>query len=183
LFSSSFQDNLAHLKPKHLIQINAPRDGWSEYGDVLIDRGNDLMPKQIGLVSIVGLMGLLAAANAQTAPSAAGVTAFDGKYRLVSSVKVNDMYTAYNGQMGMCPVRKPGPLHIVEGRVHYAATTGYRFDGTVGPQGDLTMRSEMVGGSRPARMQASGAVDASGTVHVRQKGSSCSYDFVWQKQS
>jgi hypothetical protein len=45
------------------------------------------------------------------------------------------------------------------------------------------MRSEMVGSSRPARMQASGTVDGSGTVHVRQKGSSCSYDFVWQKQS
>lgn len=141
------------------------------------------MLRQMGLLSIVGFFGLLAAANAQTAPSATGGTAFDGTYRLKSSTKVNNMYTAYNGQMGMCPNRKPSPLHIVGGRVHYTAGSGYRFGGTVGPQGELTMQSEMIGGSRPARMQASGAIDASGTAHIRQMGSACSYDFVWQKSS
>jgi hypothetical protein len=129
-------------------------------------------------------LGLLAAANAQTAPPAPGTTnVFDGTYRVVSSTPANKMYTAYNGQMGMCPNRKPGPLHIVGGRVHYMTITGYRLGGTVGPQGELTMRSEMVGSSRPARLQASGTVDANGTVHVHQEGSSCSYDFVWQKRS
>jgi hypothetical protein len=59
--------------------------------------------------------------------------------------------------------------------------TGYRLGGTVGRQGELTMRSEMVGSARTARMQASGTIDANGTVHVHQKGSSCSHDFVWQK--
>jgi len=63
----------------------------------------------------------------------------------------------------------------------YKTPTGYRLGGTVGPQGELTMQSAMVGGSRPARMQASGNIDASGTAHVRQMGSSCSYDFVWKK--
>jgi hypothetical protein len=145
--------------------------------------GETIMLRQMGLLSAVGFFGLLVAANAQNAPSATGGTAFDGKYRLVSSTKVNDMFTAYNGHMGMCPNRKPGPLHIVGARVHYTSGTGYRFDGTVGPQGELTMRSEMVGSSRPARMQASGAVDASGTAHARQKGSSCSYDFLWRKTS
>ena len=141
------------------------------------------MTSQIGVLSIVGFFGLLAAANAQTAPPAGTRTGFDGKYRLVSSAPVNPMYTSYNGQMGMCPQRKPGPLHIAGARVHYTNGTGYRFDGTVGPQGELTMQSEMVGSSRPTRMQASGTVDGSGTVHLRQEGSSCSYDFVWQIQS
>jgi len=139
------------------------------------------MPRRNGLLSIVGFFGLLAAANVQTAPAAAAGTAFAGTYRLVSSTKVNEMYTSYNGQMGMCPNRKPGPLRIAAGRVHYTGATGYRLEGTVGSQGELTMRSEMVGSSRPASLQASGKVDGSGTAHVRQIGSSCSYDFVWQK--
>jgi hypothetical protein len=99
----------------------------------------------------------------------------------VSSTKTNQMYTSYNGHSALCPNRKPGPLHIVGGRVHYTAATGYRFGGTVGPQGEMTMRSEMVGSSRPARMQASGTIDGNSTVHVHQEGSACSYDFVWQK--
>jgi len=139
------------------------------------------MRRQIGLLSMIGFFGLLAAANAQAPSSSSAGASFDGTYRLASSTKVNDMYTSYNGHMGRCPDRKPGPLHIAGGRVDYSAATGYRFEGTVGSQGELTMRSEMVGSSRPARMQASGTVDASGAVHVRQKGSSCSYDFVWQK--
>jgi hypothetical protein len=140
------------------------------------------MRRQTGLLSVVGLFGLMAA-NAQTAPPGTTGTAFDGTYKFVSSTKVNEMYTSYNGQMGMCPYRRAGTLHIVGGRVHYTSATGYRFDGTVGPQGELTMRSEMVGGSRPASLQASGTIDGSGAVHVRQKGPSCSYDFVWQKRS
>jgi hypothetical protein len=139
------------------------------------------MRSRLGLVSIVSLSGLLATANAQAASSSTLGASFDGTYRLVSSTKVNDMYTSYNGQMGRCPDRKPGPLHVMGGRVHYTTATGYRFEGTVGPQGELTMRSEMVGSSRPARLQASGAIDGSGAAHIRQKGSSCSYDFVWQK--
>jgi hypothetical protein len=142
-----------------------------------------LMRKQVGLQSIVGFFGLLAAANAQPPSSSAAGASFDGTYRLISSTKVNDMYTSYNGQMGRCPDRKPGPVHIMGGRAHYTTATGYRLEGTVGSQGELTMRSEMVGSSRPARLQASGIVDGSGTVHVRQRASACSYDFVWQKQS
>jgi hypothetical protein len=133
----------------------------------------------LGLLSIVSFLGLIGAAQAQTAAPAGN--GFNGTYRVVSSQKVNEMATSYNGQSFPCPNRKPGPLHIAAGHVHYTTATGYRFAGTVGPQGELTMRSAMVGGSRPARMQASGTVDASGTAHVRQSGSSCSYDFVWQK--
>jgi hypothetical protein len=139
------------------------------------------MTSRIGLISIVSFFGLLATANAQGASSSAPGASFDGTYRLVSSTKLNEMYTSYNGQTGMCPNRKPGPLHVMGGRVHYTAATGYRFEGTVGPQGELTMRSEMVGSSRPAHLQAPGTIDGSGAAHVRQQGSSCSYDFVWQR--
>lgn len=141
------------------------------------------MRKQIELLSIVGFFGLLAAANAQAPSSSTAGTTFDGTDQFVSSTKVNDMYTLYNGQMGRCPDRKPGPLHIAGGRADYTAATGYRLEGAVGSQGELTMRSEMVGSTRPARMQASGTVDGSGMAHVRQRASACSYDFVWQKQS
>jgi hypothetical protein len=143
----------------------------------------DLMPKQIGLASIVGFFGFLAAANAQVASPSTPGAPFDGTYRLVSSTKVNEMYTSYNGHSAQCPSRKPGPLHIVGGSVDYTTATGYRLAGTVGSQGELTMRSEMVASSRPARMQASGAVDGNGVAHVRQRSSGCSYDFTWQKEA
>jgi hypothetical protein len=70
------------------------------------------MRRQIGLLSMIGFFGLLAAANAQAPSSSSAGASFDGTYRPVSSTKVNDMYTSYNGQMGRCPDRKPGPLHI-----------------------------------------------------------------------
>ena len=97
------------------------------------------MRTQMGLLAIIGVFGWAAAADAQTVASATAGMAFDGKYRFVSSTPVNSMYTSYNGQTGMCPHRKPGPLHIAGARVHYTAGTGYRFDGMVGPQGELTM--------------------------------------------
>jgi hypothetical protein len=139
------------------------------------------MQKHIGLLSILGLLGIIGTAGAQ-APSAAR-SSFDGTYRLVSSTRANAMYTSYNGQSAQCPNRKPGPLHIAGGRVHYMTATGYRLGGTVGTQGELTMRSAMIASSRPARLEASGTIDANDTVHVHQSGSSCSYDFVWQKPS
>lgn len=139
------------------------------------------MKKQIGLLSIFGVLGLIGSASAQ-APSPAG-SSFDGTYRVVSSERVNQMYTSYNGQSAQCPNRKPGPLHVVGGRAHYTTATGYRLKGAVGPQGELTMQSAMLGGSRPFQMGATGSIDGSGAAHVRQTGASCNYDFVWQKAS
>jgi hypothetical protein len=142
------------------------------------------MRKRANLLIIDGFFGLLAAANAQTpTPAPAAATTFDGTYWVISSTRANEMYTSYNGQMGMCPNRKPGPLHIVGGSAHYMTASGYRLGGTIRPQGELTLRSEMVGSSRPARLQASGTTNPSGTAHIRQVGSSCSYDFVWQGRS
>lgn len=137
------------------------------------------MNKHIGLLSIFGALGMFGSAGAQ--PPSAGGPSFDGTYRAVSSTNVNEMYTSYNGQSAMCPHRKPGPLHVVGGRAHYTTATGYRLGGVVGPQGELTMRSAMLGGSRPFHMDAAGGINTTGTAHVRQTGASCSYDFVWKK--
>jgi hypothetical protein len=142
------------------------------------------MPKQIGLLSIAGLVGLLAAANAQApSPSAAGAS-FDGTYRFVSSARVNKTYVTKQGQMGQCPDRRAGPLTVVQGQARYTSATGRQLEGTVGPQGELAMRfiaPPTGSGYRPLELSVSGSIDATGTARVRQRGSSCSYDFVWRK--
>jgi hypothetical protein len=52
------------------------------------------MRRQIGLLSIVGFFGLLGAADAQTLSASTAGAGFDGTYLLVSSAKVNEMYTS-----------------------------------------------------------------------------------------
>ena len=141
------------------------------------------MQKHIGWVWVFGLCGSLAVANAQTPPPAVVGSASDGTYRLVSSANVNATYTTRKGQTGPCPSRRAGPLHIVNGRVHYNSATGFRVAGTVGPQGELAMRAEGPSkwGNQPVDLSVSGNIDANGSAHVRQLSHSCSYDFVWQK--
>ena len=115
-------------------------------------------------------------ADAQTAgPS------FDGKYQAVSSAKVNQMFIAQKGNMGVCPDRMPGPLTIVHNQARYTDASGDEVDGTVGPQGELAMQAEEPGGARAMDLDVSGSIAANGTVRARQEGNSCSYDFVWQK--
>jgi hypothetical protein len=142
------------------------------------------MQRSIGLVVIAGLTGLIASANAQPAPSP-----FDGTYKVVSYTNVNATYTDRNGRMASCPNRRPAPLHIENGRVRYTTATGYKIRGTVDPQGQLTMGliapSPNAGsaGSQPLNLRVNGQIDGTGTARVRQTGSSCSYDWVWQKAS
>ena len=143
------------------------------------------MPRSIGLLSIVGFFGLLAAANAQTAPAP---TVFDGTYRPVSWTKANAMYTDKTGRMAPCPNRRAGPLHIANGEVRYTTASGYKLRGTVGPQGELAMGLVAPGNARSAgatslNLNTNGQIDSTGTARVHQSRSSCSYDFVWQKQS
>ncbi|HMD64406.1 MAG TPA: hypothetical protein VKF83_10585 [Stellaceae bacterium] len=138
------------------------------------------MRRRIGLLGIVGFFGLVAAADAQT-PSSTAAAPFDGTYRLVSSAKVNNMYTTKKGLMAQCLDRTPGPLKIVDGRARYTSATGYRVRGTVGPQGELAMRSSTPGGSRPIEINVNGTIDGTGTIRARQISNACSYDFVWQK--
>ena len=144
------------------------------------------MRSSIGLLGIVGFIGAFAAVNAQAQPASTAGTAFDGKYRFVSATNVNATYTTRKGQTGQCPGRRAGPLHVVNGRVHYTTATGYRVGGTVGPQGELVMRAlapANQGGSQPIDLSVSGNIDASGRAQVRQLAYECSYDFVWQRQT
>ena len=77
------------------------------------------MLRHIGLFSIIGLFGPLAAANAQTPPPSTAGAAFDGTYRLVSSARVNQTFMTRKGQVGQCPDRRAGPLTIMQGRARY----------------------------------------------------------------
>ena len=111
-------------------------------------------------------------ADAQTAGRA-----FDGTYRAVSSAKVNQMYIAEKGNMAVCPDRMPGPLTIVQGQARYTDASGDPVDGTVGRQGELAMHAAEPGGARAMELDVRGSIAGNGTVHARQQGYSCSYDF------
>ena len=143
------------------------------------------MRRLIGLLWIVGFFGSAAAADAQTPPSSTAGASFDGTYRFVSSARVNKTYVTRGGQMGQCPERRAGPLTIVQGQAKYTSATGRQLEGTVGSQGELAMRllapTGGGGGYRPIEIVVSGSIDGTGTARARQKSSSCSYDFIWQK--
>jgi hypothetical protein len=143
------------------------------------------MRSQIGLLGVVGFFGLIAVAYAQPPSASTAGTQFDGTYRLVSAARVNKTYvTRGGGRIGQCPDRRAGPLTIVQGQAKYTSATGRQLEGTVGPQGQLTMRyiaPPSGSGYRPVELTVSGSVDGAGTARARQSGSSCSYDFVWQK--
>jgi hypothetical protein len=82
--------------------------------------------------------------------------------------------------MGHCPDRRPGPLHVVGGKAHYTTASGRRIEAMVGPQGEIDMRMSLPG-TNTLEMHAAGKIDDNGTATVRQRGNSCSYDFVWKK--
>ena|ERR1044072_5182579 len=126
-----------------------------------------------GVLTIAGFLGLLAPAQAQVF--------FDGTYQLTSSTKVSDTFVSRKGDTGICPDRRPGPLTIVNGLVRYTTETGRNLSGLLRPNGDFEINFVEPDGSSPLRV--GGIVESNGTVRVRQLGNSCSYDFVWQKQS
>ena len=141
------------------------------------------MRMRIGLLSIVGFFGLLATANAQTTSASTAGTRFDGTYRFVSSAKVNPMYTAMNGRMAPCPDRTPGPLTIQNGQARYTAESAMCCKDRSGRTASWICewsrsRSAALAQWRCARRQ----IDNAGTVRVRQIGSACAHDFVWQKE-
>lgn len=139
-----------------------------------------MMWRQLGLLSIAAIFGFGAPIDAQTR-SSVPTTPYDGIYHLVSSAKVNQMYTTKKGLMAQCPDRRPGPLHVERGRARYTSATGYRLRGRVDPQGQLAMRSSAPGISRPIDINLNGTIDPNGTVHARQISNACNYDFVWQR--
>ena len=146
------------------------------------------MRRWIGSLALAAFFSLLAAANAQAPSPSTARGPFDGTYRFVSSAKLSATYVTRNGQMGQCPDRRAGPLHVAKGRARYTTTSGYKLRGTVGPQGELELQvvappNSSNAGSAPIDLVVSGTIDGSGTVRARQSGHSCSYHFVWQKYS
>jgi hypothetical protein len=91
------------------------------------------------------------------------------------------MYATNKGDSAPCPDRRPGPLMIAAGAARYTAESGYDVLGAVGPHGELALKVGAAGDSRPLELDAIGGIDANGKAHARQRGPSCSYDFVWQK--
>ncbi len=142
------------------------------------------MKSHVGLLSIVAFFGLVAVADAQAPPASTAGTRYDGTYRVVSSTKVNPMYTSSKGDMAPCPDRTPGPITIAQGQARYTTQTGHELRGPVGPNGELDMRlMTSTGGSRPMELRTAAAqIDNTGKVYARQIGAGCSYDYVWQKQ-
>src|SRR5258707_15404324 len=134
------------------------------------------MRRQIGLLWIVGFFGLAAAADAQR-PSATATAPFDGKYRFVSSARVNQTYISRKGVMAQCPSRIPGSLTIAQGRARYTSGSGYRLRGTVGPQGELAMRASGPSGSQPIEIRVNARIDDTVSVRARQATHSSSDDF------
>jgi hypothetical protein len=131
------------------------------------------MRAKIGVMAIAGFFGLFMPAEAQTR--------FDGTYQLSYSSRVNDTFISRNGVMGSCQERRPGPLTVANGMVRYTTETGRNLAGRVRPNGDFEFGFVAPDGSGSLRV--GGIIGGNGTVRVRQLGNSCSYDFVWQKQS
>ena len=86
-------------------------------------------------------------------------------------------------------IRKLGPLTLANGQARYAGfghVTKEGFAGTVGPQGELTLRLADTPASRSSlgvEIITRGTIDGNGTIRARQTGRNCSYDLIWQKQS
>jgi len=142
------------------------------------------MQGQLGLLGLVGFLGFMTAADAQTPPASTASTQFDGTYRLVSAARANKTYVTRGGRMDQCPERSAGPLTIVQGQARYTSATGRQLEGTVGPQGELTMRylaPPSGSGYRPIEITVTGSIDGAGTIRARQSSSSCSYEFVWSR--
>jgi hypothetical protein len=145
------------------------------------------MRRNIGWLWVFGILGYSAAAMAQTSPASTAGTKFDGTYSFLSSTKLNETYTTRSGRMGQCADRIAGPITIVNGQARYSGSglrVSREFEGNVGSQGELAMRSNALGPwGNNLEITLYGRIDGNGTVTARQSGFSCSYDFVWQKEA
>jgi hypothetical protein len=143
------------------------------------------MQKGIEWLWMVGFLGLLDAAAAETPPSSTSEV-FDGTYNFVSSTKLAETYIATGtSRMAQCPDRIAGPLTIVNGQPRFTIAIPGKpadFEGTVGSQGELVMRSVLPNtGARPTERVLRGRIDGTGTVRAQLSGVNCNYDFVWRK--
>lgn len=144
------------------------------------------MQNGIGWLGLVACFGLGVAADAQTPSSQTAGSQFDGTYAFVSSTKLTEMFTVPStGRMRPCPDWEVGPLTIVRGqaRVSFASTSHAvhaDFDGMVGSQGELVIRSVNPAYDAPAERLLNGRIDGTGTVRARLM-SRCNFDYVWRK--
>jgi hypothetical protein len=134
------------------------------------------MTKSIGWLAIGGIFSFFAAAEAQTLALSTATTAFDGTYALVSSTwgpSVN----------ARCRGARPGPLVTAQGRAEFTnLITAGHFEGTIGSQGELVMRSAAISRSSPGETVVIGRIERDGTVGARMTYDECIYDVVWQKE-
>ena len=149
------------------------------------------MQKHIGWLWIVGFFALLPASGAQNAAPPSVNTQFDGTYAFVSQTNVNEtFFTAQTEHVRRClrPPLKTEPLTVVNGEARYTSPKGLQFEGTVGPQGELTMRvppaiSGRCGGCGPGIEETLyGRIGGNGMIRGRRTGYNCSYDIVFQKE-
>jgi hypothetical protein len=106
---------------------------------------------------------------------------------------VNETYTTWSHRVGQCAENlKVGPLTVANGQAQYPAfgrLTQAGFEGTVGSQGELTMRlastpaTRGAGASPGIQITTHGRIEGNGTVSARQMGYLCSYDLIWRKES
>ena|SRR5437764_12937870 len=148
------------------------------------------MQKHIGgLLWTIGFFGLVATANAQTAPFPTATMQFDGTYAFVCQANVNETWRDFHNRERLCGPRSrtPGPLTIVNGQARYTGAGGREFEGTVGPQGELTMRAPpepfgRCGGCSPGILRSlHGRIDRTGMVHARVITGGCNWDLSWRK--
>jgi hypothetical protein len=100
------------------------------------------MTKSIGWLAIGRIFSFFAAVEAQTQALSTATTAFDGTYALVSSTPGPLVDARYNG---LCREVRPGPLVTAQGRAEFTnLITAGHFEGTIGSQGELAMRSEAI---------------------------------------
>src|SRR3954463_7535788 len=98
------------------------------------------MRKWIGLLSIAGFLGVIAAAEA--------ASSFNGTYQVSSATKVNKTFMSPGaGTMGQCPDRKPGAFTVANGMAGYTTETGVTLSGRVSPNGQFEMQVVQGGGS------------------------------------
>jgi hypothetical protein len=144
------------------------------------------MQKRIGWLWLVGCFGLAVAADAQTPLSQTAGSQFDGAYALVSSTKLTQTsIQSETGRMRPCPDWVVGPLTIVRGQARVsAASTSHavraEFEGMVGYQGELAMKSVNPAYDAPAERLLKGRIDGTGTIRARLI-SGCDFNYVWRK--
>jgi hypothetical protein len=98
------------------------------------------------------------------------------------------MYTVPNGRMRPCPDWTAGPLTIERGQARVSTITAVSpvrmdFEGTVGLQGEVRMRSLSPDLLREdiAERLLRGRIDGTGTVRAHLTGRWRNYDYVWRK--